>query len=715
MAAERAAAAARAQPPPAGAPPGPSPGPGPEPAGRGGLSLPGILHFIQHEWARFEAEKGRWEAERAELQAQVAFLQGERKGQENLKTDLVRRIKMLEYALKQERSKYHKLKFGTELTPGEKKLEGTELVSNGPTEVTSLEGGPLAWKEGRQLLRQYLEEVGYSDTILDMRSRRVRSLLGRSPAAPPAPGSPPAAESLLVRRIEEQIQRNAGKETEERGGGGGLEQVPFPPGGEDEDSDEDEDAESLPTPAQPQHKKQRVKLTPKPLLPEVEDEDDDEDSEDALNEFDFLGSGENGAGRRAREGVELESRRGRLRGILADLRDVDGLPPKPAAAGPPRPHEGSLGISSDVFIMDSIAGGAVSLGDLADLTVTNDNELSCDLPEGRDALKKTWSPKFTLRSHYDAVRGLAFHPAEAALLTASEDGTLKLWNLQKPIAPKKNAALDVEPVYAFRGHRGPVLAVAMGRDSALCCSAGVDARIRRWRLPDLDMDPYDGYDPGVLSGVLEGHGDAVWGLAFNPAGDRLASCSADGTVRIWDPRREDGACLSTYDTQSEHGVPTSVTFSATQPSHAVAAFRTGAAVLYDVEAARTVLVLETRLGSGGSQVNQVVSHPSQPLTITASDDRGIRFLDNRTGKVVHSMVAHLDAVTCLAVDPNGVFLMSGSHDCSLRLWHLAHKTCVQELTAHRKKHEEAVHAVAFHPSRALSASAGADALAKVFV
>ncbi|KAM6228752.1 LOW QUALITY PROTEIN: striatin-4 [Spheniscus humboldti] len=711
MAAER-AAAARPQPPPAGTPPGPGPGSapgptpgGPEPAGRGGLSLPGILHFIQHEWARFEAEKGRWEAERAELQAQVAFLQGERKGQENLKTDLVRRIKMLEYALKQER--YHKLKFGTELTPGEKKPEGTEPVSNGPAEVTSLEGGPLAWKEGRQLLRQYLEEVGYSDTILDMRSRRVRSLLGRGPPAPPTPGSPPAADSLLVRRIEEQIQRNAGKETEDGGGGGGPEQVPFPPGGEDEDSDEDEDGESLPLPAQPQHKKQRVKLTPKPLLPEVEDEDDDEDSEDALNEFDFLGS-ENGAGRRAGEGVELESRRGRLRGMLADLRDVDGLPPKPRAAGPPRPHEGSLGISSDVFIMDSIGGGAVSLG-AADLTVTNDNELSCDLPEGRDALKKTWSPKFTLRSHYDAVRGLAFHPAEAALLTASEDGTLKLWNLQKPSPPKKNAALDVEPV-CFRGHRGPVLAVAMGRDSALCCSAGVDARIRRWRLPDLDMDPYDGYDPGVLSGVLEGHGDAVWGLAFNPAGDRLASCSADGTVRIWDPRREDGTCLSTYDAQSEHG-PTSVTFSTTQPGHAVAAFRTGAAVLYDVEAARPVLVL-ARPGGGGSQVNQVVSHP-QPLTITASDDRGIRFLDNRTGKVVHSMVAHLDAVTCLA-GPNGVFLMSGSHDCSLRLWHLAHKTCVQELT-HRKKHEEAVHAVAFHPSRALSASAGADALAKVFV
>jgi hypothetical protein len=46
------------------------------------------------------------------FQARIAFLQGERKGQENLKNDLVRRIKMLEYALKQERAKYAKLKYG---------------------------------------------------------------------------------------------------------------------------------------------------------------------------------------------------------------------------------------------------------------------------------------------------------------------------------------------------------------------------------------------------------------------------------------------------------------------------------------------------------------------------------------------------------------------------------------------------------------------------
>ena len=46
-------------------------------------------------------------------------------------------------------------------------------------------------------------------------------------------------------------------------------------------------------------------------------------------------------------------------------------------------------------------------------------------------IRKTWNAKYTLRSHFDGVRALAFHPTEPVLITASEDQTLKLWNLQK--------------------------------------------------------------------------------------------------------------------------------------------------------------------------------------------------------------------------------------------------------------------------------------------
>lgn len=59
-------------------------------------------------------------------------------------------------------------------------------------------------------------------------------------------------------------------------------------------------------------------------------------------------------------------------------------------------------------------------------------------------------------------------------------------------------------------------------------------------------------------------------------------------------------------------------------------------------------------------IHRVKCHPTLPLTITAHDDHHIRFFDNNSGKMVHSMVAHLDAVTSLAVDPNGLYLLSGS-------------------------------------------------------
>ncbi|XP_029474998.1 striatin-4 isoform X2 [Rhinatrema bivittatum] len=646
--------------------PGPTAAPSsPAPVRQQQLTVPGILHFIQHEWARFEAEKYQWEAERAELQAQVAFLQGERKGQENVKTDLVRRIKMLEYALKQERAKYHMLKFGTELAQGEKKSDLLETVPNGPAEASTLESNQLVWKEGRQLLRQ-----------------------------------------------------NAGKEMTDRITSSVLEKIPFLRNCEDEDSDEEGDMES-----QRQHKRHRVKLSAKPLTAEIEDEDEDEDSEDALNEFDFLGTGEDGdeSGDTRQSGDEQERRRIKLQGMLADLRDFDGLSSKPsvpsANSNQPRSvHDasGSLGFSSDVFIMDTIGGGEVSLGELADLTVMNENDLSCDLLDGKDAFKKTWNAKFTLRSHYDGIRALVFHHAESALVTASEDGTLKLWNLQKTVTAKKNAALDVEPVYAFRGHRGPVLAVAMGFNSEHCYSGGSDSRICCWKIPNLNLDPYDHYDPGVLTVILEGHTDAVWGLAFNSSTQRLASCSADGTVRIWATGGK-ASCLGTFNADKEKGIPTSVAFVSVDTDHMVASFHTGDAVVYDLCTASPLLTLGSWGAGGVSPINQLVSHPTEPVTITAHEDRSIRFLDNRTGKVVHSMVAHLDSVTCLAVDPNATFLMSGSHDCSLRLWSLENRTCMQEITAHRRKHEEAIHDVAFHPSKPLIASAGADALAKVFV
>ncbi|XP_026856144.1 striatin-3 isoform X1 [Electrophorus electricus] len=655
-------------------------------------TIPGILHYIQHEWARFEMERAHWEVERAELQARIAFLQGERKGQENLKNDLVRRIKMLEYALKQERAKYHKLKYGTELNQGEVKMPSFESEDTKDTDLPAVQNSQLTWKQGRQLLRQYLQEVGYTDTILDVRSQRVRSLLGLSGSEQNGSVETKNLDQILnggespAKRKGQDLKRNPGDV---------LETFNFLENADDSDEEEDEEGditEDVSNRTNKQRmKKHKIKVGNEGLASDLPD---DPDTEEALKEFDFLVNAEDGEGageaRSSGDGTEWAE-------------------PLPFTSG---------GGKSFIMGSDDVLESVLGLGDLADLTVSNDEaDYSYDLQANKDVFRKTWNPKYTLRSHFDGVRALAFHPVEPVLVTVSEDHTLKLWNLQKTVPAKKSASFDVEPIYTFRGHTGPVLSLAVTASGEQCFSGGIDSTIQWWNIPGSNVDPYDTYDPSVLAGSFLGHTDAVWGLAYSGIKNRLLSCSADGTIKLWNPK-EKSPCLCTFNAEREHGIPTSVDFNGCDPAYMVASYNTGNTVIYDLETSQSVVELSAQRENtlpAGNHINKVVSHPTLPITITAHEDRHIKFFDNTSGKVIHAMVAHLDAVTSLAVDPNGIYLMSGSHDCSIRLWNLDSKTCVQEVTAHRKKSDESIYDVAFHPSKAFIGSAGADALAKVFV
>ncbi|CAG7823567.1 unnamed protein product [Allacma fusca] len=624
-------------------------------------SIPGILHFIQHEWARFEMERASWELERAELQARIAFLQGERKGQDNLKNDLVRRIKMLEYALKQERAKYHKLKYGTDPSgdlgkPPDLEPDPPELqnVTGNDDAITS----QVSWRQGRQLLRQYLQEIGYTDTIIDVRSNRVRSLLGletaenqqnqengssnekRQATEPPRRAAPPAKKSLaeaMMIEAENAVMAN----------------FDFLSGGMDGMDDDDEIVDES------DELDDELKQPRRSGMPADEV---DAETEEVLNEFSFLGA-----------------------------------------------EEAAAQDKSEEWSYTSGRADDVSLGELAQLTVNNDADINMDVTLDKEAFRKTWMAKYTLRSHFDGVKALAFHPVEPCLVTASEDHTLKLWNLQKTVSAKKNASLDVEPLYTFRSHTGPVLCLVMNATGEHMYSGSLDGTIKVWTLPNSNIDPYDSFDPGILTRTLSDHTDAVWNLSLHSHKTQLLSSSADGTVKLWDPSSKT-PLLESYNTFQD-GIPTAIDFVRDDPTHMVVAYDTQT-VIYDLETKKQLLRFESE-STGG--VNRVVCHPTLALTITAHEDRHIRFWDNSTGKMVHAMVAHLDAVTSLALDPHGLYLLSGSHDCSVRVWNVESKQCLQEMTAHRKKFDEAIHDVAFHPSKPFIASAGADGLAKVYV
>ncbi|VDM44569.1 unnamed protein product [Toxocara canis] len=171
--------------------------------------------------------------------------------------------------------------------------------------------------------------------------------------------------------------------------------------------------------------------------------------------------------------------------------------------------------------------------------------------------------------------------------------------------------------------------------------------------------------------------------------------------------------LKTFGAPSSNLRPTSVDFVSTEPQQLLAAYTRSYASIVDMETGRTVLTFDFGDEDAG-RITKILSHPTMPVTVTAGDDRKIRYFDNTTGKLIHGTVAHVEAISSLAIDPNGLYLLSGSHDGSLRLWNMEKRVCLQEIAAHRKKFDSAVMSVAFHPSRPLIGSAGADGLAKVF-
>ena len=125
----------------------------------------------------------------------------------------------------------------------------------------------------------------------------------------------------------------------------------------------------------------------------------------------------------------------------------------------------------------------------------------------------TGGPPVVRTGHNDAVNDVSFSPDDRLLLSAADDGTIRIWDARRAFRPLR----------VLRGHAGAVSAATFSPDGRKVLSAGVDGTLRVASL--------HGGDPVVL----RGHDGAVESAAFNPSGTRIVSSGIDSTVRLWDP------------------------------------------------------------------------------------------------------------------------------------------------------------------------------------
>ena len=293
--------------------------------------------------------------------------------------------------------------------------------------------------------------------------------------------------------------------------------------------------------------------------------------------------------------------------------------------------------------------------------------------------------RWTLRGHTGEVYFVTFSPDGKRLATASQDGTVRLWDSQR--------GLELQ---AFRGHVGEVTGVSFSPNAEMLASAGDDQTVRLWDI-----------SAGDELAVLRGHTDTVFNAVFSPDGKLLASGGSDGLVKLWNPASgEELATLQAHSDDVEH-----LAFSPDGRLLATAGgeflFHSKAtAKLWDVGTRRLKATLLGHL----VDLQFVAFSPDGGTLATASLDETVKLWDVSTGTEVAILHAQDGYVHGLAYSPDGKTLASASRNGIVRLWDMSTRRSRGVIRGHQGR----IWSVACSPEGRTIATAGADQTVKLW-
>ena len=174
------------------------------------------------------------------------------------------------------------------------------------------------------------------------------------------------------------------------------------------------------------------------------------------------------------------------------------------------------------------------------------------------------------------------------------------------------------PLLTIEGHADTIYGLAFSPDGKTLATSGYDKLIKLWDVAS-----------GKEIRTLKDHIDAVYALAFTPDGKQLVSGAADRTLKIWDPVT--GERLYT-------------------------------------------------LADATDSINAIALDPTGKLVAAGGLDKSVRMwaLGDKGARLIHTVVAHEDAILRLAWSPDGQTLVSSSADKVVKIFRAAD---MSELTA----------------------------------
>ncbi len=320
----------------------------------------------------------------------------------------------------------------------------------------------------------------------------------------------------------------------------------------------------------------------------------------------------------------------------------------------------------------------------------------------------------TLTGHQGELLSASFSPDGKTIVTASEDGTAKLWDLEG------------NELQTLTGHQGWVRGASFSPDGNTIVTASEDGTAKLWDRNGKELQTLTGHQGGLLSAsfspdgktivtasedgtaklwdlegnelqTLTGHKNRVWSASFSLDGKTIVTTSSDGTAKLWDLEGNGLQTLTGHKNEvwSASFSPNSKTI--------VTASGDGTAKLWDLEGNE----LQTLTGHKNWVWNASFS-PDGNTIVTASDD-GTAKLWDRGDNELQTLTSHQNEVWSASFSPDGNIIVTASNDGTAKLWDFEGNE-LQTLTGHKSE----IWSAGFSPDGNIIVTASNDDTAKLW-
>ena len=295
------------------------------------------------------------------------------------------------------------------------------------------------------------------------------------------------------------------------------------------------------------------------------------------------------------------------------------------------------------------------------------------------------------------VNAVAFSPSGRTLAAASNDGTVRLWNVTDPDHP-------VAAGKASNGHDQSLKSLAFSPDGRTLAVARANGSVLLWNVTDPSR-------PVMLGKPLTGPRRPASSVAFSPDGKTLAVGNYDYTIRLWNV------------TNPAHAVPLGKPLTGPHGSILSLAFSPGGKTLAAGDYSDTVWLWNVTNPAHAAPIGQPLKNGYPVWVIAFSPDGGTLAVSSgdtfwlwNVSNPTHATVLGLplasgadNTVVSMAFSPDGNILAVGSDDDKIRLWNITHNFEVATpIRPPLSGHGGPVYSVAFSPDGYTLASGSGD-------